>query len=363
MHGEPEPPRLVGDDPEQVVLQRLVLGVRGRPAVHVPGVHPVGRRRVGGREVQAPQVGRLELDRHRPGLLLSLERRHDDADDVLVQGAGRGAEAQITQVAPQEGRLPGIQGAGVRRARRLAPRVEREEERVVERDPAEPDRIEPRTHGHPVGEHHLDPGLVQGPVREAVPQRPERAVPGRLQRLPPGGIRIGGRGSVQGRGRPGPHRRRQGQAPREGEGRDSVQRKGVELGVGRGAGRDGPHRVRVVVDRADPGDGAGQARVHGHGAAPRAAARRSGTWARLRRDRAGREQESQGEDGRGGDRGARQRDRTGPGRASTHGGFLSSSGCRGGRRGCRAPSSWTDSPCSSPPPSPPGRPGPSPARR
>ena len=174
---------------------------------------------------------------------------------------------------------------------------------------------------------------------------------------------FGGRGSVQGRGRPGPHRRRQGQAPREGEGRDSVQRKGVELGVGRGAGRDGPHWVRVVVDRADPGDGAGQARVHGHGAAPRAAARRSGTWARLRRDRAGREQESQGEDGRGGDRGARQRERTGPGRASTHGGFLSSSGCRGGRRGCRAPSSWTDSPCSSPPPSPPGRPGPSPARR
>jgi len=91
-------PHSAGDEPEQEVLQQLVLGEIGVRAVDPARVDPRRLVAAGIREVEAAQIGDLELLGHRAVGVLALEDRRDHLAQVRVERRGRGLELDRLEV-------------------------------------------------------------------------------------------------------------------------------------------------------------------------------------------------------------------------------------------------------------------------
>lgn len=183
---------------------------------------------------------------------------------VAVERRRQSRQAQVSQVALEQPRRLRVEDASVRRACRLAARIERKHERVDERYPAEARTFQARPHRDAVREHDVDSGLVQCPLREVWPTLSDRARHGARERLTVQAVARRARHPVQRLLRAMPDWIREHEPMRDAEGRNAIQRQSVELAVGGRTRAHGTHRVRVRVDGTDGPDVRAERGIDGH---------------------------------------------------------------------------------------------------
>ena len=247
----PEAASFAGDEPYQIILEHFVLGPRRHAAGCIPLIDRRRRRRVGGLEIERPEIGGLELGRHGAPGMLPLERGRDDVVLIPVERCRHFRHAEVAKVPLQQDGLERIQHLGIRRPLGLGSGVERQHQRVGEGHPTEPRRLDPGAHDHPVGEHHADMVLVEDPDRKPLAMSRHHVRHGLAERLGLGRIIAEDR-AVERALRVGQYwitRREGGRHLERRDGSERAERQGVGLGVGRRAGGRIGGRVSVGVDR------------------------------------------------------------------------------------------------------------------
>ena len=256
--GHVQPAALGGDVAEQEVLQDLVVAEIGVRAVVPGGVDARGGLAGRIREVEAAQVGDLELLGDRALALVALEDRRDDLGQVGIERGRRGLQVHRLQVLGAQLVLEREELGAIGSRRGEAGVVEREHQRVDVRDPAESRRCHARPHRDPVAQHRGDVGLIEDPLIVALA-------------LLRADLVAGGAEALHGLGR---QRRRLGEVPQRlpGVGQlrvvgapgdriglrlHAVDRERVETAIA-GEVRRRQHGVRVVVDRGSRGEQASQ---------------------------------------------------------------------------------------------------------
>src|SRR5262245_41268274 len=102
VYGHAQTTSLVRDEAEQIVLERLVVGVRRLAARGITCVDSRGvlSRRLG--EIQAPKIRGLELHGHTAGATLRLECRCDNSLEVGVERWWNPCEVEVGQIASEQ---------------------------------------------------------------------------------------------------------------------------------------------------------------------------------------------------------------------------------------------------------------------
>ena len=116
-----------------------------------------------GLEVEGAQIRRLEFDGHCAFFLLPLEFRRHDSGLVFGEGCRHGCDTEFFAVAREQHVFAAEEKFSVRRFRAERVVIERKEESIVERHPAEMRRVEAAPHRHAIGKFRLDAQPVEHP--------------------------------------------------------------------------------------------------------------------------------------------------------------------------------------------------------